>query len=392
MNRWRYVGFVLILVGSLSTYTVFFRGTFLPTVLVLGSYGLFAASYLLTDNDNVVRIPRYLLGPGIMLFVGYALTIPLQPTVFYRPLVDLIIICISMLLIPQTIDRSIFFVIVRGLATGLVIIGLPAVFVGPYSLLGTTFGYPGYADLPVFPGQVFALESIYTNPNFLSVFILCGMLISLYFYDINRTNYSLFIFFVNAVGLLLTQSRSAIGVGIIAVLGYIFYKIGETPLFRLAVFTSTLVGMGALILTVTGVDPLSQISLSGRRDIWQAGISILLEKPLTGYGQIPLGPILETETGLFASPHNSYLRVFLETGIISGIGYTWIVFSILFHHIRLPLNQELVITFLLGISIAVVMIFETFVLGGIGSSSIFAAIILGYLIKDSVDYSTINGN
>jgi O-antigen ligase len=149
--------------------------------------------------------------------------------------------------------------------------------------------------------------------------------------------------------------------------------------------------MGVLILTVTGVGPLSQISLSGRRDIWQAGISILLEKPLIGYGQIPLGPILETEVGLSASPHNSYLRVFLETGIISGIGYTWIVSSILFQHIRLPLNRELVITFLLGLSIAVVMIFETFVLGGIGSNSIFASIILGYLIKDSIDYRMING-
>jgi O-antigen ligase len=295
-----------------------------------------------------------------------------------------------MLLIPQTIDRSIFFVIVGSLATGLVIIGLPAVFTGPYSLLGTRFGYPGYADIPIFPGQLFALESIYTNPNFLSVFILLGLLISLYFYDNNRTNHSLFILFVNGVGLLLTQSRSAILVGIIAVIGYIFYKKCGTPLFRLSVFTSTLLGMGGLILAVTGIDPLSQISLSGRRDIWQAGISLLLEKPLIGYGQVLLGPIIETEMGLSKSPHNSYLRIFLETGVIGGVGYTWMISSILFHHIRLPLNRELVMTFLLGLSIAVVMIFETFVIGGIGSSSIFASITLGYLIKDNIDYSTIN--
>jgi O-antigen ligase len=142
---------------------------------------------------------------------------------------------------------------------------------------------------------------------------------------------------------------------------------------------------------VTGVTPLSQISLSGRLEIWQAGISSLVERPLIGYGPVDLRPIIEREVGIFASPHNSYLRVFLETGIIGGIGYTWMISSILFHHMRLPLNRELIITFLLGLSVAVVMVFETFVLSGIGSSSIFASITLGYLIKDSVDYSMING-
>lgn len=391
MNWWKYVGFVLILVGSMSANTVFFRGTFLPPVLVLGSCGLFVASYLLTADDSVVRIPRYLLGPGIMLFGAYALTIPFRATVFYRPVIDLIIITVGMLLIPQTIDRSIFFVTVRNLSTGLVIIGLPAVFVGPYSLHGIRFGYPGYVYLPTFPGKVYALESIYMNPNFVAVFILFGLLISLYFYDNNRTNYSLIILFVNGIGVLLTQSRSAILIGIIAVLGYIFYKIWSTLLFRVAVLTSTFVGIVGLILIVTGVTPLSQISLSGRLEIWQAGISSLVERPLIGYGPVDLRPIIEREVGIFASPHNSYLRVFLETGIIGGIGYTWMISSILFHHMRLPLNRELIITFLLGLSVAVVMVFETFVLSGIGSSSIFASITLGYLIKDSVDYSMING-
>jgi O-antigen ligase len=391
MNWWKYVGFVLILVGSMSANTVFFRGTFLPPVLVLGSCGLFVASYLLTADDSVVRIPRYLLGPGIMLFGAYALTIPFRATVFYRPVIDLIIITVGMLLIPQTIDRSIFFVTVRNLSTGLVIIGLPAVFVGPYSLHGIRFGYPGYVYLPTFPGKVYALESIYMNPNFVAVFILFGLLISLYFYDNNRTNYSLIILFVNGIGVLLTRSRSAILIGIIAVLGYIFYKIWSTLLFRVAVFTSIFVGIVGLILIVTGVTPLSQISLSGRLEIWQAGISSLVERPLIGYGPVDLRPIIEREVGIFASPHNSYLRVFLETGIIGGIGYTWMISSILFHHMRLPLNRELIITFLLGLSVAVVMVFETFVLSGIGSSSIFASITLGYLIKDSVDYSMING-
>jgi O-antigen ligase len=375
----------------MSANTVFFRGTFLPPVLVLGSCGLFVASYLLTADDSVVRIPRYLLGPGIMLFGAYALTIPFRATVFYRPVIDLIIITVGMLLIPQTIDRSIFFVTVRNLSTGLVIIGLPAVFVGPYSLHGIRFGYPGYVYLPTFPGKVYALESIYMNPNFVAVFILFGLLISLYFYDNNRTNYSLIILFVNGIGVLLTQSRSAILIGIIAVLGYIFYKIWSTLLFRVAVLTSTFVGIVGLILIVTGVTPLSQISLSGRLEIWQAGISSLVERPLIGYGPVDLQPIIEREVGIFASPHNSYLRVFLETGIIGGIGYTWMISSILFHHMRLPLNRELIITFLLGLSVAVVMVFETFVLSGIGSSSIFASITLGYLIKDSVDYSMING-
>ena len=142
MSRWKYVGFVLIVVGSLSEYTVFFRGTIFPTVFFLNSCGLVVVSYLLTDDDSVVHIPRYLLGPLMMLFGAYALTIPFQPTVFYRRIIDIIVITISILLIPQIIDRSIFFVTVRNLSAVLVSIGLPAVFIGPYSLSGITFGYP----------------------------------------------------------------------------------------------------------------------------------------------------------------------------------------------------------------------------------------------------------
>lgn len=389
MNYLKYFGFILILVGSMATYTVFFRGTLFPTLFVLGSCSLFVVSYLIIDESRV-HIPRYLLGPFIVLLGAYAITMPFRPTVFYRPVIDLIVMSVSMLLIPQAIDRSVFFVAVRNLSTILVLIGLPAIVAGPYSLFGTTVGYLWKVDLPVLSAQLYPLQSIYTNPNFLSVLLLSGMLASLYLHDANPTNYSPFVFLVNVIGLLLTQSRSAILVGVFAVLGYLLYKAWGTPLFRLAVLGGGFLSVGSLLLIVTGVGPLAQISLSSRREIWKAGIEVLLENPLIGYGQVPLKHIIEAELGFPRSPHNSYLRVFLETGIVGGIAYAWLIISILFHHVRLPLNEKRVISFLLALSVATVMVFETFVLGGVGSSSIIASMALGYVIKDVSDYGTID--
>lgn len=386
MNQWDYTGFVLILIGSMSAYMEFIRGTAYPTILVLSSCGLFILSYLLAGGDRVLRIPRFVFWALIILFGVYAFTMPFRPIVFYRPIIDLIVITVSMLLIPQVIDRSTFFVTVRSLSTTLVLVGLPAVFIGPYSLLGTTVGYQWQAELPVLSSQLYPLQSIYTNPNFLSIFILAGMLVSLYLFDTDRTSYSLFMLFANGVGLLLTQSRSAIVIGFLAVIGYLFYKIWGIQLFRLAILGSVLLGVGGLILLVTGVGPLAQVSLSGRREIWRTGISMLLEKPFVGYGPVPLGPIIETELGSSKSPHNSYLRIFLETGIIGGVTYSLLITSVIFYHIRICLNENLVITVLLAVSITGTMIFETFTIGGVGSSSMLASITLGYLIHDINSY------
>jgi O-antigen ligase len=293
-------------------------------------------------------------------------------------------------LIPESIDRSVFFVVVRNLSALLVLVGLPAVVLGPYSALGRTFGELWTVSLPVLPLQLYPLQSIYTNPNFLSVFLIGGLITSLYMYDLRSTKSSLMICLINGAGVYLTQSRSGILVGIVAVFGYLLYKIWGLSLFRILFLGGIPLGLGGFFLLLTGIGPLSEISLSGRRDLWQAGIQLLLESPFTGYGQVKLKPIIAVELGTPKSPHNSYLRVFLESGIIGGIAYLCLVIVPIINHILIPLNKEQVTSFLLATSIALVMIFETFVLGGVGSSSVLATIALGYLIKDINDYGTTN--
>mgnify|MGYP000347918761 CR=1 FL=1 len=386
MDRWKYFALIFVLVGSLSDYSVFFRGTIFPTVFVLGSCFLFVTLYLVID-DRTLHIPRYLLVPLTTLLCAYAITMPFRPEVFYRSIIDITVLSVSVLLIPQVIDRSLFFYFVQNLSVLLVLIGLPAVIIGPYSLFGTTIGYPWQASLPILPGTWYPLQSIYTNPNFLSAFILGGMLTALYSYDKLDNSYSLFACLVSGGGLLLTQSRSAIFIGAFAIFGYIFYKMWGPQIFPPVVIGSILLGVGGFFLLVFGVGPLSQVSLSGRREIWQASILVLIEKPLIGYGPVPLGPIIETKLGSSKPPHSSYIRMFLETGIVGGVSYIWTISTILYQHIRLPIDGESAICFLLGLSLATIMVFETFTLSGIGSSSILASITFGYLIDDFNSYA-----
>lgn len=383
MNFWKRFVFVLFLLGSLTGYSTYFRGTSFPTIIVLGTGCLFLTMNFLAD-ENRVCIPKFLHKPILALFGALVLTLPLQPLVFYRPIIDIIIITSTVLILPQAIDRIVFFNTVSIIAMITVLVGVPAVFFGPYSAFGEIIGYPWRVSFVLLPVDLYPLQSIYTNPNFLSVFLLGGTLASLYLYDLNPTKHSLFILLINGSGLLLTQSRSAIMAGTFATFGYLLYRLVGNVKFRLVIQGGSLLGLGGLLLLGVGVGPLAELGLSGRREIWQASVDILLKKPFTGYGQVATSPLIESELGISKSPHNSYLRMFLTTGIIGGSAYLWIIISVLFYHVRLPLNREFVASFLLVLSIAIVMYFETFTLGGVGSSSILASISIGYLVKDIV--------
>ncbi|MBR9846952.1 MAG: O-antigen ligase family protein [Algicola sp.] len=63
--------------------------------------------------------------------------------------------------------------------------------------------------------------------------------------------------------------------------------------------------------------PLSKIS-NGRFELWQESISLILQKPLFGYG--PEAHAFETKIG-FLQPHNALLQSLLEFGIVGTIPF-----------------------------------------------------------------------
>lgn len=71
-------------------------------------------------------------------------------------------------------------------------------------------------------------------------------------------------------------------------------------------------------------DPLRKMS-NGRFELWQESISLILQKPLFGYG--PEAHAFETKIG-FLQPHNSLLQSLLEFGFIGTIPFLIMIFYI----------------------------------------------------------------
>ena len=71
-------------------------------------------------------------------------------------------------------------------------------------------------------------------------------------------------------------------------------------------------------------EPLRKIS-NGRFELWQESISLILQKPLLGYG--PEAHAFETKIG-YLQPHNALLQSLLEFGIIGTIPFLIMIFYI----------------------------------------------------------------
>ncbi len=73
-------------------------------------------------------------------------------------------------------------------------------------------------------------------------------------------------------------------------------------------------------------------SISWRLKLWQDGISLVSAKPILGYGAGTANKVILLARGAdmgSADPHNDYLKISLENGLIGLISYVLLIFSLL---------------------------------------------------------------
>ncbi len=119
----------------------------------------------------------------------------------------------------------------------------------------------------------------------------------------------------------LTPGRMAIAIAMLAISGGVAAVYApQTVITRLAT-TRTEVEEG---------------SLNGRLGIWKAGLTALLERPVTGHGvggfQEAIAPIL----GQARTAHNSYISVLVEEGLVGFILFMGMLFAVFRSTLRLP--------------------------------------------------------
>jgi hypothetical protein len=89
-----------------------------------------------------------------------------------------------------------------------------------------------------------------------------------------------------------------------------------------------------------------------------------------------------SESGIQSlSSQNSYLRLFVSTGVVGGFAYCYLVIRSLFTGVQKLIEERVPVEFLLlAVAIAVLQLFENFSLFGINQSSLLASLVFGYLL------------
>lgn len=282
----------------------------------------------------------------------------------------------NLLIIPYIISfRDMAFLAGR-YAAGLLLIGFLPYF-GVRNLLDVFDLSLWGAYLYLYPALQ-PITSIFINPNALGFVLLVGSIAAVIetLYSHRRVSFLLVV--INVGGLLFTNYRTGMAVfGIVLSLCAVYVLFGRR-LYVVAV-ASGLATFVVVLLVMFGVFPgpawLTELSLNGRRLLWQDTVTAMQQAPLFGFG-------FGDYTEVVKNPHNSYLRMFLALGIGGGVIYAAFVLRTI-----LQSSREATDWYTFGISLYLVAFFFvqmmnslTFI--GISFHSACISLMIGYHIRN----------
>jgi O-antigen ligase len=316
-----------------------------------------------------------------LYLTGYLMD-PGNITQLIRALIYISISITTLFFIPNIISRYIFLRTVSLMATCLILVGLPGYFSGNYVIepFGSTMWRAGYN---ISGYNIPHLTSIMANPNPLGKVSFFG-LVSSYIWRDRRIQLSTA--FTCLFGIILTGSRAAFlatfAGGLILISTKIFCK--ET-LNRFIILSSVLCLILFLMLMglIPGPDFFSTINLSHRRGIWNAGLEAALARPVLGHGPENVGEIVYRfkQGYVGAGIYNSFIRLFITTGIFGLLSYIYIYFYSIIGYLPDLGNRSEVIIYAIIIGYAVDELFSGNSIFGLSVMSVTASCLIGYIVK-----------
>ncbi len=314
----------------------------------------------------------------LTLFGAYYLVLVLQffvtleratlPYLFLTPLVFVAFVGVAPPLIE--VHREAFTAIVA--LIGAVMVALGFVFLVLWLLGGESLGMTGRL---LFGEFRFRISSIYNNSNSLGFVAGLATLSALYLYlQVGARRWAL-VGTLLFVGLLFSNSRMAmltfLAVGVVfAVLQLNPDGLGTSTLST--GYIATLIGVSVLMsvffFLVSDFLAHAVVSLQRRLDMWSAATASITSSPLIGEGF----------TGK-TSTHNSYLSIFVNSGVIGGVCYSLGLVVAGFTALRRALSGSLwdhyVLTSLAFVYLT--LLTETATLGGLSIASLALALFIG---------------
>ncbi|WP_193361385.1 O-antigen ligase family protein [Halococcus hamelinensis] len=329
----------------------------------------------------------YLIG---VLWAIFVLNVALNPTPrsLLRGISFIVFSALTLFVVPGTFSREEF---IDALSIVAVAVGLVAIPIGASTLLSTGSGFGVYATSGTLLGtgiELPVLMSIFENPNYLATLSALGLVASFGLADGSRRREIAILFGgVCLLSLVLSQGRA----GFLALVGggivYIVYRIGgarfATPVVVLGILCAALFFVFAVV-SIGGLRVPESV-LNNRQGLWSAAIAAISERPFLGWGLIDTPQILAdhgapTPAGHVFGTHNSYLRMFLISGISGGVLYLGAIGYTLYRSLRVEENSQGSAGLPLALLVVVLIIhmFNGSTIFGLSFVSLFSALVIGY--------------
>ncbi|WP_161618965.1 O-antigen ligase family protein [Haloarcula marismortui] len=231
------------------------------------------------------------------------------------------------------------------------------------------------------------ITSIFTNPNILGFLSLVGTVCAAIEYRLYQTRLAVGLFGISFIGLVLTNYQA----GWLAFAGFVLLLLSYYSWGRNGVLITTFVGavcsagtLAIIFSLIPGPDIIQSQDLTHRKSLWLAGATAITKNPVmgTGFGTASLAmePFLERLAGY--TPHNSFLRLFIETGIVGGIAYFAVHTFATIQTGRKITDERSFFLFGLVVIVVITQMFEAFSLFGLSMRSIISSVGIGYALNN----------
>lgn len=351
-------------VGYYPGYVV---AVFLSIVILLYSIQRYDVLYL---DDRGFKLSIVILILYVFSGVYHMYTGKLDQLQLLEVLLISVITLINLTIIPRAFDADVVAWLLSALAAVSILVGIPAVIVGEYTVYG--FEFVPYATPALFPAVEDGINSYFRYMNAMNRLAVWGLISSIYLYTRKGSKYQKFFLIVNTVGSVLSSRRqTALLLVLLIPVGLSYYQNTERARKWTAdYFQITLLG-GILSLLLFATSPLTLpfIDASTRMRIWENMWQVVVENPVFGTGPRVFS----------LSPLNGYLFSGVTSGIASLICYMILPIT-LFRHVTGPISHKKLYVSLIVYSAFVFQFFERFNMVGLNFDSTITAIFVGFLL------------
>lgn len=368
-----------------------FDGGFSFRAFELGTIFALVVMFVFIQPDPVEIFPNYI--PYITafavlfgIFLYHARSLPADSGMGLFPVFAGILLAFNLFVIPQYVSQDAFYWSVSIVAASAAIFGFSAIVYGNLSIwIFEVRTWSNEVPLLFSDREVPVIRSIFANPNTFGLLLFPGVVASMIatHHTLIRSSFPVLTvvpagcFIVTTVGLYLSNSRASIGAAIIAIVLYVIITMNR----RLAPVAILCTGTGVVVLLAGISASILPLNPANRFALWHAGFNMIqAEGSVVGEGLVSTRDAIEPYLdGGGGSVHNSYLSIFIRTGLLGGLAYLVLVIGPICHGM-IRYNRVNVGMLALASGFAVHQLFEGYTLYQFGPGSILGALVVGYVI------------